>query len=300
VSSYPATPVALIPCLHRHHTLTIANRVSLPDIENVRGGMNVTSSSPKLDCATLKSASTAGIIQGLFSCTSEFKVSGGPSGSASSAASSSPTSSGASSSSTGFVQGGGGSSSSSGLSGGAYAGIAIGAVAAVLLAGLAVWYCVWKPRRQRVKESKPQNGYTLPTDKAELPQGRHHEKSELPSDPNHVSELDGDKKHTLHHEVGKETVGGVPTHPRPSQRDDGYSSRILGPHELAWDEYRPSLEGDSLQEMPAVRSPTETSSPPMNTSELAERGSTVKRKPVEVGSDLTSGSGAAATIGAHP
>jgi hypothetical protein len=141
---------------------------------------------------------------------------------------------------------------------------------------------------------KPYRGQTqaIPEDSVlELPLGNHHERTELPADPNHVSELYGDRTLTVQREAYKEAVFG--SHSPQSQ-----GSRILNPAELDWGFYQPSLishdqasvlteahETEPLDlsaghnqefiELPGERS--------QRTPELRDLN-TIKRKPVELGS----------------
>jgi hypothetical protein len=84
---------------------------------------------------------------------------------------------------------------------------------------------------------KPYRGQaqTIPEDTVlELPLGYHHERTELPANPNHVSELYGDRELNLQRDAGKEAVLGP--HSSESQ-----ASRILNPAELDWEVYQTSL-----------------------------------------------------------
>ena len=178
----------------------------------------------------------------------------------------------------------GGAGSASGLSGGAIAGIVVGTVVLITIASVIFWFLRSRRKRQHAQLVNESEKITHP-DKPELPQGRHHEKTELPAQPNHVSELTGDRKHTIQRDEGKEVVNrgnetssNVPHQPAQQPATQVASSRILSPHELAWDEYRPNDGAYNLASGPRELSEGRS----QETSELATTQRSVKRKPVEL------------------
>ena len=137
---------------------------------------------------------------------------------------------------------------------------------------------------------KPYRGQTqaIPEDSIwELPLGKHHERTELPAAPNHVSELEGDRKLTVQRDADKEVTWRA--RPLPTQ-----GSRITHPAELSWEFYEPSLSShdqssaltEAHETQPLENSPNTAELPEgryQNTPEL-RNSHTIKRKPVELGS----------------
>jgi hypothetical protein len=68
----------------------------------------------------------------------------------------------------------------------------------------------------------------------ELPLGNHHERVELPANPNNGSELEGDRRHTVQREADEEALLG-------SHSSESQGNRILNPAESDWEVYQPSL-----------------------------------------------------------
>ena len=104
--------------------------------------------------------------------------------------------------------------------------------------------------KRHVIRKQPQNENTqYSTPDAELPLGAHHEKAELPVTPNHVSELVGDKFHTLRQEDQAKGVMGAKVVELESSHHEASWSKITGPAELAWDRFEPpvsELHGDRV------------------------------------------------------
>jgi hypothetical protein len=130
---------------------------------------------------------------------------------------------------------------STGLSSAAKGGIGGGVAAgALLIIVLAVWY-FWQKRRSsstfpdKDAKHKKTDGKVAG---AELPLGRHHEKSELEASPNQVSELTGDQKYRPRPPIESLPV----TAPSFIQAVAGDSeqmrnARLSSPAELEWQGY---------------------------------------------------------------
>src|SRR5271156_6374784 len=130
------------------------------------------------------------------------------------------------------------SATSMGLSSAAKGGIGGGVAAgALLIIVLAVWY-FWQKRRSssafpdKDPEHKKTHGKVAA---AELPLGRHHERSELGASPNQVSELTGDQEYRPRPPIESLPV----TAPSSTQAVAGDSeqmrnARLSSPAELEW------------------------------------------------------------------
>lgn len=130
------------------------------------------------------------------------------------------------------------SAASTGLSSAAKGGIGGGvAGGALVIIVLAVWY-FWQKRRsfstfpdKGLGEKKTQGKIAT----AELPQGHHHERSELEASPNQVSELTGDQEYRPRPPIESLPV----TAPSSTQTVEGDSehmrnARLSSPAELEW------------------------------------------------------------------
>ena len=212
------------------------------------------STSSGLNCTSLQRLLENGVDKGIFACAVVPAASTNPDA-ISSSSSSSPTPSPTASNSVrpSPIP----ASTSSHLSKGAIAGIVIGAVIALVAATTFYWFCIGRQHTSAGRGNP---------DKHELPLGGHNEKTELPSQPNHVSELSGDRKHTLQRDQNKEAVGVAYRAGNSAQQ-----ATISNPGELSGrDEGRWELEGDT-----GAAELTEGSTIP--------EGMSLRRKPVPSG-----------------
>ncbi len=245
------------------------DQYNFPGLSEIRGDAVVeTPSSNHTICDDFQKAKDAGFIKGLVTCkTGQSGASGNSSSSPtrSSDVPSSTASGGPASTTTPSSSGGSNpddvAPNKSKPSSGLIAGAVIGVIVAIALAALAFWYFCVKRKRQR-QPKPPSRGAPHPKD-PELPQGGHHEKTELPADPNHVSELHGDRQHLRDTRQAKE-VAGVSVIPSnstdPSSTVSSEEAReravhgtatITHPSELAWDQYEPrhELHGSEVPEL---------------------------------------------------
>ena len=141
---------------------------------------------------------------------------------------------------------------------------------------------------------KPYRGQTqsiLEDSALELPLGGHHERTELPANPNHVSELYGDRKLTVQREAEKEAV-------LASKTPQAQGCRILNAAELNWEFYEPSSTShdqasvltDAHETQPLeLSAERDQNSPDLPGERFQHRPelrnqNTIKRKSVELGS----------------
>jgi hypothetical protein len=127
------------------------------------------------------------------------------------------------------------SATSTGLSTAAKGGIGGGVAAgALFIIALAVWYS-WQKRRSsstspdKDPEHKKTDGKIAA---AELPLGRHHERSELQASPNQVSELTGDQEYRPRSPIRSLPVTAPSFTPGDSEQMRG--ARLSSPAELEW------------------------------------------------------------------
>ena len=224
------------------------SKVELPALTTVQGEADVQTTSSNDTVCNYFEGADSGIINGRVTCT--FDNSSATNGSSEPK----PSASGSG--------GEGDKPNKSGPSAGLIAGVVIGAIVAIAIAALAFWYLCIKRKRQ----SRPPTDISHPKD-PELPLGGHHEKSELSADPNHVSELQGDRQHLRDTTQAKEVAGisVIPSNSTdPSSTDSSREARnrdahgtatITDPSELAWDQYEPrhELHGSDVPELRGER-----------------------------------------------
>ena len=214
------------------------DRVSMVSIYDVQGNVSIQTTASSDLCDRFQGWANDGTIHGNLNCktpNSNVTILGDT-----------PVESGTASSANG-------SSSNNSVDGsakntsGMIAGLVVGILAAITLAAVAFWYCYIRPRRKRKARPLDKPHPKEP----ELPLGGHHEKAELPSDPNHVSELAGDRQQR---DQSKEVVS-IQRKPVYSysgvDRSRGGGATISNPAELAWDQYEPrhELQGSDVPEL---------------------------------------------------